>query len=66
MQEITTGATIQLTTSGIEDPVLIDLLNGKITKPVIEKSDSGKLLITLPLMDYPLLITDKSEITKNQ
>lgn len=41
----------------LEQPVLIDLLTGVVYE--VEKGDSPHLFTGLPLMDYPLVLTDR-------
>ena len=57
---------VQLTWPGgasIESPVLIDMLSGIAYKPEhVEVTAAGLVARELPLMDYPLILTDKKVI----
>ena len=64
-QEIIKYATIdiRLSKAKFNDPVLIDLLDGKVYQISNFKADqSGTIIFELPMGDYPLIIAEKKDI----
>jgi len=61
-QELIRPATIDLRVAGAEwrDPVLVDLLDGKVYKIAVKEGGSFS---GLPLGDYPVAIAERSEVT---
>ena len=47
------------------DPVLVDLLNGRVYQLEVEKGDNTSTFSNLPLADYPMLIVEKEELVFN-
>lgn len=64
MQEKTLPAQIQLTLKNIEfqEPLFLDLLDGKVYEPQLEKQENTLIFKNLPLQDYPFLIVEKQSI----
>lgn len=63
-QEITTDATIDLWIEGeFEDPVMIDLLSGKVFRAGKVNAAGGKTRFSaIPMSDYPYIIAERSSI----
>ena len=59
-------ASIDLVTPlGFSDPVLVDLLNGKVYQLIVETGNNASNFKSLPLADYPMLIVEKEELDFN-
>jgi len=58
-------ATVRLELKGlaINDPVLVDPLDGKVYKLTQPLNENGTLIFDrIPLTDYPLIIVERSEV----
>jgi hypothetical protein len=64
-QEMIRPATVRIELKGlaINDPVLVDPLDGKVYKLTQPLNENGTLIFDrIPLTDYPLIIVERSEV----
>lgn len=63
MQETVTPSTADLTLKQtFKDPVLVDLLTGRVLKAAYKSSGGSTTFEGLPIYDYPLVITERANL----